>query len=173
MPGEDGAAAGVPPAAGAPPGAAAPGDAPMWHSTVPCVGSHGSPSSGHVRVLEDRCQLWALMHGSLHFWRGFGLKQMVLMRISASVQDAAGGHGTAEDSPQIVGSGLSRETTAASADLGSIADTEAEIRRLAEVISVACCASGLTVQYMVPSSTHHGGVSSQVIGRLMGCFRGL
>ena len=99
------------------------------------------------------------MHGSMQLQRGFGLNQMILMRTTASVQDAAGGHGTAEDSPQIVGSGLYRETSAASADLGSIADTEAEIRRLAEVISIACRASGLGVQSTVPSSMHYGGIS--------------
>ena len=64
VPGEDGAAAGVPPAAGAPPRAAAPGETPMWHSTAPCVGSHHSPGSGHVKVLEDRCQSQAV-----HAWR--------------------------------------------------------------------------------------------------------
>ena len=123
---------------------------------------------------QDMSRSWRIdasrghsIHGSIQLQRGFGLKQVVLMRMTVSVQDAAGGHGTAEDSPQIVGNGLSRETSAASADLGSIADTEAEIRRIAEVISVACRASGLIVQHMVPSSTHYGEVSSQVLGQLM------
>ena len=90
------------------------------------------------------------MHGAIHLQRGFGVKQVTLMRTSASVQDAAGGHGTAEDLPQTVGSGLSRENSAASADLGSIADTEAEIRRLAEVNPVAHLTSGSLCSTLCP-----------------------
>ena len=39
-------------------------ETPMWHSTVPRVGSHHTPGSGHVKVLEDRCQSQAV-----HAWR--------------------------------------------------------------------------------------------------------
>lgn len=90
--------------------------------------------------------------------RGLGLKQVALMRMTASVQETAGGHSPAEDSSQIGGNGLSRETSAASADLGTIADTEAEIRRLAEVTHPFVHASGLTVQYMVPIHSLHGSI---------------
>ncbi len=48
----------------------------------------------------------------------------------ASVQDA---RTSSAGSPQILGSGLTRETSAASSELSAATDAEAEIRRLTEV----------------------------------------
>lgn len=60
---------------------------------------------------------------------------MVHDSVCAAVQDAAGGRPASADSPQMLGGALSREGSAASAELSRSPSAEAEIRRLTEVSS--------------------------------------
>ena len=126
VPGQDGAAEGVPPAAGAPAGAAGHGE----------ERSHCSPlvTTAHRVILRCTLILTWQRQSSKPCCTPCPQQLHALMTVvgkgDMAVQDA---RPSSASSPQILGSGLTREASAASSELSSATDAEAEIRRLTEV----------------------------------------